>query len=86
MKPILNFLATFLLMGVAFILLHLLIVWLGVSDLVALLLFALPVSAYASYCTHRRRADQVRAALQIYASFSLVVLAAAGLVYVIGNQ
>jgi hypothetical protein len=85
LKPVLSLLATLLSMGVVFTLLHHSIIWLGVGDLVALLLFAAPVSAYVAYCTHRKPAEQIRAAWQIYASFSLVVLAAAGLVYVIGT-
>jgi hypothetical protein len=64
--------------------LHLLILWLGVSDLVALLLFAAPISAYLAYCTHRSRASLWRSALSIYLTFSSVVIAAAGLVYLIG--
>lgn len=81
----LSFLATLLLLGVAFVLLHHLIVWVGANDLVALLLFAAPICAYISFCTHRGAHQQIRVACQIYASFSLVVLSAAGLVYLIGT-
>lgn len=84
MKPVLSFCATLILMGVAAILLHQLILWLGVGDLVALLLFAAPVSAYLAYCTHNSAAARWRATVQIYASFSLVLIASAGLVYLIG--
>jgi hypothetical protein len=84
MKPVLSFSATLILMGVAAILLHQLILWLGVGDLVALLLYAAPVSAYLAYCTHHSFTAQRRAAVQIYASFSLVLIASTGLVYLIG--
>jgi hypothetical protein len=83
-KPVLSFGITLILMGVAAISLHQLILWLGVGDLVALLLFAAPVSAYLAYCTHHSAAAQWRATVQIYASFSLVLIASAGLVYLIG--
>jgi hypothetical protein len=84
MKPILSYGATLILMGVTAMLLHQLILWLGVGDLVALLLFAAPISAYLAYCTHHSINDQRRAGVQIYASFCLVLIASAGLVYVIG--
>jgi hypothetical protein len=71
-------------MGVVSISLHLVIVWLGVSDLVALLVFALPVVVYISYCTHESRRKAIASALRIYLSFSFVVIASAGLVYLIG--
>ena len=73
-------------MGVAAILLHQLILWLGVGDLVALLLYGAPVSAYIAYCTHHSITAQRRACVQIYASFCLVLIASAGLVYVIGYR
>jgi hypothetical protein len=84
MKPILSYGVTLILMGVSAMLLHQLILWLGVGDLVALLFFAAPISAYLAYCTHHTIAAQRRASVQIYASFCLVLIASAGLVYVIG--
>ena len=84
MKPVLSFGVTLILMGVAAMLLHQLMLWLGADDLVALLLFAAPLSAYLAYCTHHSVTAQRRATVQIYASFCLVSIASAGLVYVIG--
>ena len=84
MKPILSYLATLVAMGAVASLLHALIVWLGLGDLPALLLYAAPISAYLGYCNHQTWAAQRRAALQMYLSFSLVVIASAGLVYLIG--
>lgn len=72
-------------MGVVFLSLHLALVWLGVSDLVALLVFAAPISVYVSYCTQASSARIINSALRIYGSFVSVVLAAAALVYLIGQ-
>jgi hypothetical protein len=82
---IFSFTATLILMGAVFILLHLVIVWAGVSDLVALLVFALPIVVYISYCTHEARKKVIASALRIYLSFAFVVVASAGLVYLIGQ-
>ena len=68
----------------AFLLLHLLIIALGLGDLVALLLFAIPVVAYLAYSTQETRARRLKSAVQIYLSFACVTLAAAGLVHLIG--
>lgn len=84
MQPILSLAITLGLTGVIAVLLHLLIVWLGIGDLGALMIFAAPISAYLAYCTHRSNAHRWRAAAQIYASFCSVVLASAALVYYIG--
>jgi hypothetical protein len=83
-KPLLSLAATLALAAAVAVALHLSILWLGVGDLAALLIFAAPLCAYLAYCTHRSRADRWRSALQIYASFSAVVIAAAGIVYFIG--
>jgi len=83
--PALALLTTLICMGVVFSLLHLAILWLGLSDLLALLAYAAPITLYIAYCTHRTRAAIWRSALQIYTAFSSVVLAASGLVYLIGN-
>jgi len=71
------------LLAVAFTLLHLIIVWLGLHDLAALLLFALPVCFYLAYCTQESRALVLRHGLRIYLGFAGVVLASAGIVYLI---
>jgi hypothetical protein len=83
LRPVLSYLATLVSFGVAFSFLHLLIVWLNLSDLAALLIFALPVIAYTAYCTQGTRAGMLRSMTIIYISFAGVVLAAAGLVYLI---
>jgi len=72
------------LLGAAFALIHHAALWLQLPDLVALLLFALPVVAYIAYCTCDTRADMRRAALRIYLSFASVVIAASALVLYIG--
>ena len=83
MSPVLSYLATLLCFGVAFSFLHLVFVWLKLPDLAALLVFALPVIAYIAYCTQNTRSAMLRSAVRIYLGFSGVVLAAAGLVYLI---
>jgi hypothetical protein len=71
-------------MGVAFSLLHAVALELKLPDLVALLLFAIPVVAYIAYCTNNTRREALGSAIRIYLTFSSVLLAASGLVYVIG--
>ena len=80
MAPLASYLITLASAGVIAFLLHTLIVWLGVGDLVALLIFGAPVCAYIAYCCHQTRKAQSRAALQIYLSFALVVSTSAALV------
>jgi hypothetical protein len=84
LQPLLSLATTLALAGVVAVALHYLILWLGVGDLAALMIFAAPICIYIAYCTHRSRAGMWRAALAMYASFSGVVLSAAGLVYFIG--
>lgn len=83
MFPILSYLATLLSFGVAFSLLHHLIVWLNLPDLAALMVFALPVIAYIAYCTQNTRAAMLASAARIYLGFAGVVLTAAGVIYLI---
>ena len=64
--------------------LHWLILALGLPDLVALLLFAIPVAAYIAYCSYESRAEIIAFALRIYASFAGVVVVSAAIVYYIG--
>ena len=84
MNPVLSFVATLAFFGVAFSLLHMAIVWLGLPDLAALLVLAIPVIVYIAYCTQPTRAATIRSAVRIYLSFAAVTLSAGGLVYVIG--
>ena len=84
MNPVLSFTATLIFFGMAFSLLHAAIVWLGLPDLAALLLFAIPVVAYLAYCTQSSTAAMVNSAVRVYLSFAAVTLSAAGLVYLIG--
>ena len=83
MFPVLSYLATLILFGVAFSFLHLLIVRLNLPDLAALMIFALPVIAYIAYCTQNTRAGMLGSAARIYLGFAGVVLTAAGVVYLI---
>lgn len=85
MQPIFSFIATLAVLGVAFLLLHLLILALGLPDLAALLLFAIPIAAYIAYCTQESRATMWRSAWQMYLVFAAVTLSAAGLVMFIGT-
>jgi len=84
LNPIASFVATFFCLGVTFALLHLILLWLNPPDVVALLVFALPLVSYIAYTTQPTRALWLRSALSIYTSFAGVVLATAGLVYLIG--
>ena len=80
MKPLVSFIATLGLLGVAFTFLHWLIVALGRPDIVALLL-ALPLVGYIGYCT-----QDTRAAMCALANLSRVCrgnAVTAGLVYLI---
>lgn len=60
--------------------LHWLILWLGLPDLAALMLFALPVIVYIAWCTADSKTPILRTVARMYLSFAGVVLAAAGLV------
>ena len=83
MKPLLSFVATLGLLGVAFFFLHLVILWLRLPDLAGLMLLALPVVSYIGYSLQDTLAQAWRAALRIYLVFAAVTLSAAGLVYLI---
>ncbi len=84
MRPILSFVAALVSLGAAFSLIHLLSLWLDLPDLLALLLFAIPVVFYIAYTMFESRAEMLRAAATYYVGFAGVVLATAGLVYFIG--
>jgi hypothetical protein len=85
LRSILSLTTTLILLGVVFSFLHLVIVWSGVADIVALLLLAVPIVVYISYCTQQSRVEIVRSAVRTYCGFAAVVLASVGLVYVIGT-
>ena len=70
-------------MAIAFVGLHYLILLTGLNDLAALILFALPLAIMIAYSTEDSAAEMARSSIIIYAWFSAVVLAAAGLVRVI---
>ena len=80
MQPVISFIATLVFLGVAFSFLHWLILALGLSDLVALLLFALPIAGYIAYTTQETTETRWRFAVRIYVVFAAVTLSAAGLV------
>jgi hypothetical protein len=82
---VISLITTLVLLGVVFLLLHLLILWLGLTDLVALLLFAIPITLYISYCTQPNAPQIIGAALHIYFGFAALTLLSAGLVFVIGQ-
>ena len=83
MQPLVSFIATLAILGVAFVLLHWLILTLGLPDIVALLLFAIPIVGYIAYCTQETSAEIWRSATKIYLVFATVTLSAAGLVLLI---
>ena len=80
MQPLLSFIATLTLLGVAFTILHWLILALGLPDIVALLLFAIPIAGFIAYTIEDTTRARFRFAARIYGVFAVVTLAAAGLV------
>ncbi len=68
----------------AFVGLHYLILFLGLNDVTALILFALPVVAMIAYSSHDTPSEMMRSAVTIYVSFISVIFAAWGLVLFIG--
>jgi len=84
LRPVLSFIAALAVLGAAFSIVHWISLALALPDLLALLLFALPVIAYIAYCTEDTRAQMLRAAWRIYATFAAVLLASAALVFFIG--
>jgi hypothetical protein len=83
LRLLLSFIATLALLGVAFSFLHWLILALGLSDLAALLLFALPVCGYIAFATQETNHARLGFATRIYLVFAAVTLSAAGLVWYI---
>ena len=84
MKHIISFLITLGLMAAAFVVLHHLILFFNFSDVMALILFALPVVAIIAYSTHETSCEMLRSAILIYTCFVSVILSASGLVWFIG--
>lgn len=84
MNPVVSFVVTLVILGLAESVIHLLSLWLELPDIVALLLMALPLVLFISYCSHESRAQIIRAAIRIYAGFAAVVIASAAIVYFIG--
>lgn len=83
MQPLLSFIATLVVLGVAFSFLHWLILALGLNDLAALMLFALPITGYIAYSTQETTATRIRFAIRMYLVFAAVTLSAAALVWYI---
>jgi hypothetical protein len=83
MKEIKSLMSMLGMMAIAFVGLHYLILLTGLNDLAALILFALPLAIMIAYSTEDSAAEMARSSIIIYAWFSAVVLAAAGLVRVI---
>ena len=83
MQPLLSFIATLVVLGVAFSFLHWLILALGLNDLTALMLFALPITGYIAYSTQETTETRLRFALRMYLVFASVTLSAAALVWYI---
>jgi len=83
MKELFSLLIILGLMGLIFVGLHYLILFLGLNDLSALILFALPVIAMIAYSCHDSPSEMIRSARAIFISFISVVFAAWGLVWFI---
>ena len=83
MKEFISLLILLGLMAMAFVGLHYLILFFGLNDVAALLLFALPVVAMIAYSSHDTLPEMIRSARTIYISFISVIFAASGLVWFI---
>ncbi len=83
MKELISLLIILGLMALAFVGLHYFILFFGLNDVTALLLFALPVVAMIAYSSHDTLSEMIRSARTIYLSFSSVIFAALGLVWFI---
>ena len=83
MKELLSLLVILSLMAMAFVELHYLILFLGLNDITALILFAMPVIAMIAYSSHDTPSEMMRSAGTIFISFISVILAASGLAWFI---
>lgn len=84
MKYVVSFLTTISLMAATLVGLHYLILFIGLNDVTALILFALPVTVLIAHSTHETVRDMLKSAILIYLSFVSVVLISSGLVWFIG--
>ncbi len=80
MKLISSFIVTLCLLTAIYVVLHYVFLFLKLNDLLALILFALPLCFYIAYATHDNRHDMIRAGASIFGWFVFVVCASAGLV------
>jgi len=83
MKELISLLIILGLMALAFVGLHYFILFFGLNDVTALILFALPVVAMIAYSSHDTPSEMIRSARTIYISFISVIFAASGLVWFI---
>ncbi len=83
MKELILLLIILGLMALAFVGLHYFILFFGLNDVTALLLFALPVVAMIAYSSHDTLSEMMRSAGTIFISFISVIFAASGLVWFI---
>ena len=83
MKELISLLIILGLIALAFVGLHYFILFFGLNDVTALLLFALPVVAMIAYSSHDTLSEMIRSARTIYLSFISVIFAALGLVWFI---
>ncbi len=83
MKELISLLIILGLMALAFVGLHYFILFFGLNDVTALLLFALPVVAMIAYSSHDTLSEMIRSARTIYLSFISIIFAALGLVWFI---
>ncbi len=83
MKELFSLLIILGLMATTFVGLHYLILFLGLNDITALILFALPMIAMIAYSSHDTLSEMIRSARTIYLSFISVIFAASGLAWFI---
>jgi hypothetical protein len=83
MKEVKSLLIIIGLVALAFIALHYLILFLGITDMPALILLSLPVIAVIAYTTHETVDDMIRSGLTIFGWYTSVILSASALVWFI---
>jgi hypothetical protein len=83
MKELKSFFAIIGLVAIAFVALHHLILLLGLPELVALILLAMPVIIVIAYTTNETPTQMYRSAISIFAWFVAVVLGSSALVWFI---
>ena len=80
MKELKSLMIAIVVLSAIFIISHHLILFIGLGDIPALILYVLPISVFIAYSTNETRAAMMRAAFIIFSTFTSVVLAAAGIV------